>query len=87
MAANNTTPYTKKELAVLVEEFFTQQRKEFNLKGLYSYIVYWGMEEKRIEGDQLTESDKEKVNGILKSIVNDGRIKVAYGSSSVFVKQ
>ena len=69
------TPYTTQELSVLVEEYITQQRAEFTLRGLYAYIVYWAMEEKRIAGDQLTDADKEKVNGILKRISKDGRIR------------
>lgn len=36
MATTNITPYTEKELAVLVEEYITQQPKEFTLKGLTS---------------------------------------------------
>ena len=68
------TPYTTQDLSVLVEEYITQQRAEFTLRGLYAYIVYWAMEEKRIAVDQLTEADKEKVDGILKRIVKDGRI-------------
>lgn len=68
------TPFTTQDLSVLVEEYITQQRAEFTLRGLYAYIVYWAMEEKRIAGDQLTDADKEKVNGILKRIVKDGRI-------------
>ncbi len=74
MIENNPTPYTDQELSVLVEEYITQQRSQFTLRGLYAYIVYWGMEEKRIAGDQLTEADKEKVNGILSQIVKDDRI-------------
>ncbi len=69
------TLYTTHDLSVLVEEYITQQRAEFTLRGLYAYIVYWAMEEKRIAGDQLTDADKEKVNGILKRIVKDGRIR------------
>ena len=69
------TPYTTHDLSVLVEEYITQQRAEFTLRGLYAYIVYWAMEEKRIAGDQLTDADKEKVNGILSRIVKDGRIR------------
>lgn len=74
--AINITPYTDQELSVLVEEYITQQRSEFALKGLYAYIVYWGMEDKRIVGDQLTEADKVRVNAILNRIVKDGRISV-----------
>lgn len=83
----NPTPYTDQELSVLVEEYITHQRNEFNLKGLYSYIVYWGMEEKRIEGDQLFDTDKEKVNAILNRIVKDGRICVSAEDKTQFIKQ
>lgn len=78
MTTNTPTPFTDRDLAVLVEEYITQQRSEFTLKGLYDYIVYWGMEDKRIAGDQLSEvdKDKEKVNVILNRIVKDGRIRV-----------
>ena len=86
MAANDITPYTETELAVLVEEYITQQRSEFTLKGLYAYIVYWGMEGKRIAGDQLTEADREKVNCILNRIVKDGRIKSTNHDNTQFLK-
>lgn len=85
MAANDITPYTEKELAVLVEEYITQQRKEFTLKGLFSYIVYWGMEDKRIDGDQLSEAEKEKVNAILNRIIKDGRISAT--AVRTYIKQ
>ena len=85
MATNNITPYSEKELAVLVEEYITQQRKEFTLKGLTSYIVYWGMEDKRIIGDQLTAEDKNSVNHILYRIVKDGRMKAK--GESTYIKQ
>ncbi len=70
------TPFTTHDLSVLVEEYITQQRVEFTLRGLYAYIVYWAMEEKRIAGDQLSDDDKEKVNGILTRIIRDGRIRM-----------
>lgn len=78
-------PFTDQELSVLVEEYITQQRSEFNLKGLYSYIVYWGMEDKRIAGDQLSEADKENVNSIINRINRDGRIRKL--DDSGFIKQ
>lgn len=87
MAINNITPYTEKELAVLVEEFITQQRKEFTLKGLTSYIVYWGMEDKRIVGDHLTVENKKRVNHILDRIVKDGQIRISSEDSAKFIKQ
>jgi len=85
MVTKNSTPYTDQELSVLVEEYITQQRKEFNLKGLYSYIVYWGMEDGRIPGDQLQPEDKVRINSILERIIRDGRIRLADDNS--FIKQ
>ena len=85
MATSNITPYTEKELTVLIEEYITQQRSEFNLKGLYSYIVYWGMEDKRIVGDQLSEIAKESINGILNRIIKDGRISAK--EDCTYIKQ
>ena len=79
------TPYTTHDLSVLVEEYITQLRTQFTLRGLYAYIVYWGMEEKRIAGDQLTDADKEKVNGILNRILKDGRIKEV--DEGTYIKQ
>lgn len=87
MATNNITSYSEKELAVLVEEYITQQRKEFTLKGLTSYIVYWGMEDKCIVGDQLTADDKNRVNNILARIVKDGRISILSEDNTKFIKQ
>lgn len=87
MATNNITPYTEKELAVLVEEYITQQRSEFTLKGLYSYIVYWGMEDLRIVGDRLSDADKKKLDGILKRIAKDGRICITSEDRALFIKQ
>lgn len=76
MNTTHPTPYTLQELSILVEEYITQQRSEFTLKGLCSYIVYWGMEDGRLQSDQLSEEDKERVNEILNRIVSDGRIRV-----------
>lgn len=86
MATNNITPFTEKDLSALVEEFITQQ-SEFTLKGLYSYIIYWGMEDKRIADDQLKEADKECVNGILNRIVKDGRIRIDSEDNTKYLKQ
>ena len=72
----NPTPYTTYELSVLVEEYITQQRSRFTLRGLCSYIVYWGMEDGCIAGHQLPEADCARVSGILDRIVRDGRIRV-----------
>jgi len=87
MMMKTNTPYTEAELSVLVEEYITQQRSEFTLKGLCFYIVYWGMEEKRIDGDQLTVEDKDRVNDILDRIVKDGRIRILSDDNATYIKQ
>ena len=51
MITKNPTPYTDHEFSIFVKEYITRQRSEFTIKGLYSYIVYWRMEDHRIEGD------------------------------------
>ena len=79
--------YTDQQLRILVEEFITMQRSEFTFKGLYSYIVYWGMEDNRIVGDQLTEVDKERLNNILDRIVKDGRIRMVFAEETKYIKQ
>lgn len=77
MSTNNPTPFTDRDLAILVEEFVTLQRGPFTLRDLCSYIVYWGMEEHRISGLQLPEEQMQTVDHILERIVRDGRIRVA----------
>ena len=81
------TPFTTQDLSVLVEEYITQQRAEFTLSGLYAYIVYWGMEDKCIVGDQLTAEDKNTVDHILDRIVKDGRISISSEDNTMFIKQ
>ena len=68
--------YPDEKLRILVEEYITQQRKEFSFQGLCSYILYWVMEDKHALYDsyQMTPSDSEKVCRILDSIVKDGRL-------------
>ena len=87
MAPKNITPYTEKELTILVEEYITQERSEFELKGLHSYIVYWGMEDGRIVGGQMGSNDKEKVGVILDRIVKDGRIHISSKDNTKFIKR
>ena len=49
---NNNTPvsviYTDAELRNLVEEFITQQKTEFTLKGVCSYVLYWAVEDDKV---------------------------------------
>jgi len=82
---NNNNPvsvtYTDTELRNLVEEFITQQKAEFTLKGVCLYILYWAVEDGKvaegkslIESDELQSGDQERVKRILESVVADGRI-------------
>lgn len=68
--------YSDEKLRILVEEYITQQRKEFSFQGLCSYILYWVMEDNHALYDcfQMTPSDSERVSRILDSIVKDGRL-------------
>lgn len=73
--------YSDAELRNLVEEYITQQKSEFTLKGVCSYVLYWSVEDgktvegkKLIESDELQQSDQERVLKILNAIFADGRI-------------
>lgn len=68
--------YSDEKLRILVEEYITQQRKEFSFQGLCSYILYWAMEENNALYDsyQMTAYDSERLSRILDSIVKDGRL-------------
>ena len=75
--------YTDTELRNLVEEFITQQKTDFTLKGVCSYILYWAVEDGKnskkdslIESDELQQGDQDKVKHILETIILDGRITV-----------
>ena len=84
MAIHNnqvSVTYTDAELRNLVEEYITQQKSEFTLKGVCSYVLYWAVEDskmeegkKLIECDELLQSDQERVKRILEAVVADGRI-------------
>lgn len=72
--------YSDKKLRILVEEYVIQQRTEFTLKGVFSYIIYRAMEEDRTRGNGLYESDQlspvdcERGSRILEKIVAEHRI-------------
>lgn len=84
--SNNNNPvsvsYTDAELRNLVEEYITQQKEEFALKHVCSYILYWAVEDGKvaeakslIESNELYPNDQERVKGVLGTIVADGRIE------------
>lgn len=87
MITSNITPYTEKELAVLIEEFIIQRPAEFTLKELCSYIVYWGMEDGRIKNNIIESTDRDKINVILSRIIKDSRIQVATGDTPVYKRR
>ena len=78
--------YSDEKLRILVEEYITQQRTSFNLKGVCSYVLYWAMEDGHtisaglFESNQLCAADSDRINVILGKIVGEGRI-VANGES------
>lgn len=49
---NNNNPvsvtYTDCELRNLVEEYITQQKSGFTLKGVCSYVLYWAVEDDKV---------------------------------------
>ena len=84
---NNNNPvsvtYTDSELRNLVEEYITQQKSEFTLKGVCSYILYWAVEDGKVaDGNNLIDSnelqacDQVRLKTILEAIIADGRIKI-----------
>lgn len=89
--------YTDYELRNLVEEYITQQKSGFMLKGVCSYILYWAVEDDKIadgkiadgkaliESNELCASDQERVKRILDAIIADGRIETKSGEK--FIKR
>lgn len=83
--------YTDTELRTLVEEYITQQRSEFTLKGVCSYILYWVVEDGKvaaeeglIESYELQASDQERVQRVLDAIISYGRITAS--KDETFIK-
>ena len=79
--------YSDEKLRILIEEYITQQRTSFTLKGVCSYVLYWAMEDGHttgaglFESDQLAQTDCERVIGVLAKIANEGRITIANNDS------
>lgn len=84
MTKNNPIPinYSDTQLRILVEEYITQQRSTFTLKGACSFVLYWAMESghttgvpgQLYESDQLQAEDCDRVRSILEKIAREGRI-------------
>ena len=73
--------YTDAELRNLVEEYITQQKSEFTLKGVCSYVLYWAVEDgkaadgkSQVVSPELSSGDQERIRIILDAIIADGRI-------------
>lgn len=73
--------YTDAELRNLVEEYITQQKTEFTLKGVCSYILYWVVEDGKVAdgkgligSDVLQQSDQDRAKRVLETVAADGRI-------------
>lgn len=98
--ANNTISinYSDEKLRILVEEYITQQKSSFTLKGVCSYVLYWAMEEGRTnatdlyESDQICSADCNRISAVLKKIVDERRIAAGemaegpYSDDALFVK-
>lgn len=82
--ANNTISinYSDEKLRILVEEYITQQRNAFTLKGICDYVLYWAMEDGKAnqsndslyEGNTICQSDCDRINRVLSVIDDEGRI-------------
>lgn len=89
MPANNSIhlDYSDTSLRILIEEYLTQQRTPFTLKGVCSYVLYWAIEEGRttapqntlFETNQLHPSDCERISRILSKIAQEQRISIESG--------
>lgn len=85
MTDNNnqvSVTYTDSELRNLVEEYITQQKNEFTLKGVCSYILYWAVEDGNvaeenglIENYDLQLRDQVRVKEIIDTVISDDRIE------------
>lgn len=84
MTNNNnqvSVTYTDAELRNLVEEYITQQKSGFTLKGVYSYVLYWAVEDDKVAqghslivGNTISNADQQRVKRLLEAVVTDGRI-------------
>lgn len=80
--SNNTisVTYSDEKLRIIVEEFITMQKADFTFKSLCSYVLYRAMEEEKTastglyESNQLSHADCERISGILRKIVKEGRL-------------
>lgn len=79
--------YSDERLRILVEEYITQQRTFFTLKGVCSYVLYWAMEDGHTtnaglhESNQLAQVDCARISKVMQTIASEGRITAADNDS------
>lgn len=79
--------YSDERLRILVEEYITQQRGGFTLRGACAYVLYWAMEDGRTAGaglyesSQLAPADCDRVSCLLRKIAAEGRIAADGGDA------
>lgn len=72
--------YSDSKLRILVEEYIIQQKSEFTLQDVCSYVLYWSMEDGHttsagiFESDKLSQVDTDRISQLLAKIVGEGRI-------------
>ena len=72
--------YSDPHLRTLVEEYIIMQKHEFFFEGLCSYVLFWAKEEGKTantglyESNQLDAADCERLSGILRKIIGEGRV-------------
>lgn len=73
--------YSDAKLRILVEEYITQQKSGFTLKGVCSYVLYWAVEDDKVAqghslivGNAISNADQQRVKRLLEAVVTDGRI-------------
>lgn len=86
--------YTDAELRNIVEEYITQQKSEFTLKGVCSYVIYWTVEDDKVADansiigrNEIHPNDQKRVKHILDAIIKDGRITTASCCDTKCIKQ
>ena len=86
--------YTDYELRNLVEEYITQQKSGFTLKGVCSYVLYLAVEDDKVAqghslivGNTISNADQQRVKRLLEAVVQDGRIAAPTGDVMLYVKQ
>ena len=75
--------YSDAELHNLIEEYIIQQKAEFTLTGVCSFIAYWAMEEGMktraskiiYESNKIQPDDQDRVRRVLDAFIRDARFE------------